>query len=222
MRTTAPPAGGSGSGNSSILRFSGPPIWCKRTARTVRVSGLEDGCPDQAGGDFDAAHRVEAAARSIERKETADREPHGPGAQESPVGAESDAGGDRVARDVAGGELREGRLEERSDRGGVEDRLGARGEERHWSRDAGGPRRLPVAGPDGPPGRRTDDRDLVGQAIARPEARGGAAHLAVAGGLKIGGLQTKRERRRLRQSSQESDPEDHGVALPRAPGLRSD
>src|SRR3954454_7295207 len=76
--------------------------------------------------------------------------------------------------------------------------------------------------PAGCPGRRPDDRDVLGQAIARPEARGGAAPLVVAGGLQIGGLQTKRERRRLRQSSQESDPEDHGVALPRAPGLRSD
>src|SRR4051812_8022283 len=122
MRTTAPPGGGSGSGNSSILRFSGPPIWCKRTARIVRVSGLEDGCPDQAGGDFDAPHRVEATARCIEWKETADREPHGPGAHERPVGAESDAGGERVPRDVAGGELREGRFEERSDRRCVEDR----------------------------------------------------------------------------------------------------
>src|SRR3954467_4889900 len=97
-----------------------------------------------------------------------------------------------------------------------------RGEERDRSRDAGGPRRLPVAGPDGPPGRRTDDRDLVGQAIARAEASADAAHLVVAGRLQIGGLQTERERRRLRESSQESDPEDHGVALPRAPGLRSD
>src|SRR6266853_1203926 len=92
IRTTAPPGGGWGSGNSSSRKFSGPPIWCKRTARISRFSS-EGGCPDDAGGDLGSAQRGDAARR-VERREAANGEAQRPGGQEGPVGTEPETGRD--------------------------------------------------------------------------------------------------------------------------------
>src|SRR5256885_2790014 len=219
MRTTAPPGGGCGSGNSSTLRFSGPPTWCKRTARIERSSS-EGGWPDERSGDPGPAEGGDAARR-IERREAAHGNPQRPGRQESPVRSQSEASGDRVAGEVVRGQLDEGRLQERRDRRRVEHRLPSRGEHGQGARGAGRAGRLAVLGPDDVLRGGGDHRNLIGQAIARSEPAAEAARQCVAPRLQIGSLESERERRRVQKGGEKSDSCQHADALPRRGGRGS-